>query len=90
MRARIDYSFVPSASSRRPRVPGPNAPLRQQTTTTRICTTSTPTSPPKTTPITTSRYEDVLATDRPFPQPVPLAEMVDFLVDCWDADGLYD
>eukprot|EP00245_Coleochaete_scutata_P005520 TRINITY_DN19154_c0_g1_i1.p1 TRINITY_DN19154_c0_g1~~TRINITY_DN19154_c0_g1_i1.p1 ORF type:complete len:193 (+),score=22.71 TRINITY_DN19154_c0_g1_i1:126-704(+) len=35
-------------------------------------------------------YEDLLTTSRPFPQPVPLPEMVDFLVDVWDQDGLYD
>ena len=27
---------------------------------------------------------------RAFPQPVPLVEMVDFLVEVWDEDGLYD
>lgn len=35
-------------------------------------------------------YEELLATSRPFPQPVPLPEMVDFLVDVWDQEGLYD
>eukprot|EP00897_Mesotaenium_endlicherianum_P000162 jgi/Mesen1/10146/ME000076S09653 len=35
-------------------------------------------------------YEDLLATSRPFAQPVPLPEMVDFLVDIWDQEGLYD
>lgn len=29
-------------------------------------------------------------TSAPFDQPVPLAEMIDFLVDVWDEDGLYD
>ncbi|CAM6129314.1 unnamed protein product [Calypogeia fissa] len=35
-------------------------------------------------------YEDLLATNRPFPQPVPLPEMVDFLVDVWEQEGLYE
>mmetsp|Transcript_1239 Transcript_1239/g.5038 ORF Transcript_1239/g.5038 Transcript_1239/m.5038 type:complete len:90 (+) Transcript_1239:1197-1466(+) len=34
-------------------------------------------------------YEDMLTTNVPFPQNVPLPEMVDFLVDVWDEDGLY-
>ncbi|GHP06585.1 hypothetical protein PPROV_000533000 [Pycnococcus provasolii] len=35
-------------------------------------------------------YEDLLLTNRPFPVPVPLQEMVDLLVDVWDEEGLYD
>ena len=35
-------------------------------------------------------YDDLLTSSRPFPQPVPLVEMVDFLVEVWDEDGLYD
>ncbi|GMP94542.1 hypothetical protein CsSME_00043979 [Camellia sinensis var. sinensis] len=35
-------------------------------------------------------YENLLGTNKPFPQPVPLSEMVDFLVDIWDQEGLYD
>lgn len=35
-------------------------------------------------------YDDLLTSSRPFPQPVPLNEMVDFLVEVWDEDGLYD
>ncbi|MQL78747.1 hypothetical protein Taro_011198, partial [Colocasia esculenta] len=35
-------------------------------------------------------YEDLLSTNQPFPQPIPLAEMVDFLVDIWHEEGLYD
>ncbi|GAB4854572.1 hypothetical protein Ancab_023153 [Ancistrocladus abbreviatus] len=35
-------------------------------------------------------YESLLGTDKPFPQPIPLAEMVDFLVDVWEQEGLYD
>jgi len=35
-------------------------------------------------------YEDLLATSRPFPQPIPLPEMVDFLVDVWEQEGLYE
>jgi hypothetical protein len=35
-------------------------------------------------------YEDLLSTHEPFPEPIPLPEMVDFLVDIWHDDGLYD
>ncbi|KAI4387455.1 hypothetical protein MLD38_005284 [Melastoma candidum] len=35
-------------------------------------------------------YESLLVTDKPFPQPIPLSEMVDFLVDTWEQEGLYD
>lgn len=35
-------------------------------------------------------YENLLGTSKPFPQPIPLAEMVDFLVDIWELEGLYD
>ncbi|KAK7351390.1 hypothetical protein VNO77_10802 [Canavalia gladiata] len=35
-------------------------------------------------------YENLLGTSKPFPQPIPLGEMVDFLVDIWELEGLYD
>ncbi|PSS11158.1 AT-rich interactive domain-containing protein [Actinidia chinensis var. chinensis] len=35
-------------------------------------------------------YESLLKTNKPFPQPVPLPEMVDLLVDVWEQEGLYD
>ncbi|XP_057799935.1 uncharacterized protein LOC131015540 isoform X4 [Salvia miltiorrhiza] len=35
-------------------------------------------------------YESLLGTNKPFPQPIPLTEMVDFLVDVWEQEGLYD
>ncbi|KAL6958744.1 hypothetical protein U1Q18_052668 [Sarracenia purpurea var. burkii] len=35
-------------------------------------------------------YEDLLCTHEPFPEHIPLSEMVDFLVDIWDDEGLYD
>ncbi|GER35350.1 A-kinase anchor protein 10, partial [Striga asiatica] len=35
-------------------------------------------------------YENLLGTNKSFPQPIPLAEMVDFLVDVWEQEGLYD
>ncbi|KAK9677206.1 hypothetical protein RND81_11G128000 [Saponaria officinalis] len=35
-------------------------------------------------------YESLLGSNKPFSQPVPLAEMVDFLVDIWEQDGMYD
>ncbi|XP_072985480.1 uncharacterized protein [Typha latifolia] len=35
-------------------------------------------------------YESLLGTNKPFPQRIPLSEMVDFLVDVWDLEGMYD
>ncbi|PON48843.1 zinc finger protein [Trema orientale] len=35
-------------------------------------------------------YEDLLATNEPFAEPIPLPEMVDFLVDIWHDEGLFD
>ncbi|KAI5060241.1 hypothetical protein GOP47_0024661 [Adiantum capillus-veneris] len=35
-------------------------------------------------------YEDLLTTSRPFPRPVPLKEMMQFLVKIWMQEGLYD
>ncbi|KAF8034635.1 hypothetical protein BT93_C0829 [Corymbia citriodora subsp. variegata] len=35
-------------------------------------------------------YESLLGSSKPFPQPIPLAEMIDFLVDVWEQEGLYD
>ncbi|XP_027085187.1 uncharacterized protein [Coffea arabica] len=35
-------------------------------------------------------YESLLGTNKPFPQPIPLPEVVDFLVDIWEQEGLYD
>ncbi|XP_022842674.1 uncharacterized protein LOC111366199 [Olea europaea var. sylvestris] len=35
-------------------------------------------------------YEDVLSTNDPFSEPIPLSEMVDFLVDIWQDEGLFD
>ncbi|XP_021736709.1 uncharacterized protein LOC110703246 isoform X1 [Chenopodium quinoa] len=35
-------------------------------------------------------YESLLGSNKPFGQPVPLAEMVDFLVDIWEQEGMYD
>ncbi|KAL5569412.1 hypothetical protein UlMin_025987 [Ulmus minor] len=37
-----------------------------------------------------SSYEDLLSTNEPFSEPIPLTEMVDFLVDIWYDDGLFD
>ncbi|CAH8305942.1 unnamed protein product [Eruca vesicaria subsp. sativa] len=36
-----------------------------------------------------STYDSLLSTNKPFPQPVPLKEMVHFLVDVWEDEGLY-
>ncbi|XP_057434478.1 uncharacterized protein LOC130727380 isoform X4 [Lotus japonicus] len=33
-------------------------------------------------------YESLLGTTRPFRQPIPLGEMVEFLVDIWELEGL--
>lgn len=35
-------------------------------------------------------YDDLLSTSERFPQRIPLSEMVDFLVDIWHEEGLYD
>lgn len=35
-------------------------------------------------------YESLLGSNKPFPQRIPLAEMVDFLVDVWEQEGMYD
>ncbi|KAG2723096.1 hypothetical protein I3760_02G156400 [Carya illinoinensis] len=35
-------------------------------------------------------YESLLGSNKPFSHPLPLAEMVDFLVDIWEQEGLYD
>ncbi|XP_062091986.1 uncharacterized protein LOC133797903 [Humulus lupulus] len=35
-------------------------------------------------------YEDLLSTHEPFAEPIPLPEMVDFLVDIWHDEGLFD
>ncbi|XP_015876788.1 uncharacterized protein LOC107413369 [Ziziphus jujuba] len=38
----------------------------------------------------TTAYEDLLSTNEPFSEPIPLPEMVDFLVDIWHDEGLFD
>ncbi|KAL3532326.1 hypothetical protein ACH5RR_005847 [Cinchona calisaya] len=35
-------------------------------------------------------YESLLGTNKRFPQPIPLSEMIEFLVDIWEQEGLYD
>ncbi|CAN0838626.1 hypothetical protein LINGRAHAP2_LOCUS2258 [Linum grandiflorum] len=35
-------------------------------------------------------YESLLGSRNRFTRPVPLSEMVDFLVDVWEQEGLYD
>nr|GLL34998.1 uncharacterized protein LOC109192486 [Ipomoea trifida] len=35
-------------------------------------------------------YEDLLSTNEPFAERIPLPEMVDFLVDVWYDEGLFD
>ncbi|KAI3520162.1 hypothetical protein L1887_09407 [Cichorium endivia] len=35
-------------------------------------------------------YEDLLSTSNRFSEPIPLPEMVDFLVDIWHTEGLFD
>ncbi|XP_052176046.1 uncharacterized protein LOC127790535 [Diospyros lotus] len=36
-----------------------------------------------------TEYEDLLASSKPFNHPIPLAEIVEFLVGTWHEDGLY-
>ncbi|KAK1408389.1 hypothetical protein QVD17_40121 [Tagetes erecta] len=35
-------------------------------------------------------YDNLLGTNKPFSRPIPLPEMVSFLVDIWEQEGLYD
>ncbi|KAL6996609.1 hypothetical protein U1Q18_006740 [Sarracenia purpurea var. burkii] len=35
-------------------------------------------------------YDSLLGSNKPFPQHIPLSEMVDFLVDIWEQEGMYD
>ncbi|XP_019194107.1 PREDICTED: uncharacterized protein LOC109188063 isoform X2 [Ipomoea nil] len=35
-------------------------------------------------------YEELLSTNEPFAKQIPLREMVDFLVDIWHDEGLFD
>ncbi|KAL1203550.1 hypothetical protein V5N11_033411 [Cardamine amara subsp. amara] len=35
-------------------------------------------------------YDSLLGSNKLFPKPIPLTEMVDFLVDIWEQEGLYD
>ncbi|XP_021610374.1 uncharacterized protein LOC110613516 isoform X2 [Manihot esculenta] len=35
-------------------------------------------------------YDSLLGSNKPFPRPIPLSEMVDFLVDIWEQEGMYD
>ncbi|XP_006412484.2 uncharacterized protein LOC18029961 [Eutrema salsugineum] len=36
-----------------------------------------------------STYDSLLSTNKPFPRPIPLQDMVHFLVDVWEEEGLY-
>ncbi|KAI3721640.1 hypothetical protein L2E82_32657 [Cichorium intybus] len=38
----------------------------------------------------TTSFEDLLTSGEPFPDPVPLADLVDLLVDIWIEEGLYN
>ncbi|KAM7483645.1 hypothetical protein LguiB_008228 [Lonicera macranthoides] len=35
-------------------------------------------------------YDGLLGSNKPFSRPIPLSEMVDFLVDIWEQEGMYD
>ncbi|GKU87262.1 hypothetical protein SLEP1_g1693 [Rubroshorea leprosula] len=35
-------------------------------------------------------YDNLLGNNSPFPRPIPLPAMVNFLVDVWEQEGLYD
>lgn len=39
---------------------------------------------------TTMTYDGLLTSSCPFARPIPLPEMVDYLVDVWEQEGLYD
>ncbi|XP_018451196.1 uncharacterized protein LOC108822581 isoform X2 [Raphanus sativus] len=36
-----------------------------------------------------STYDSLLSTNKPFPRPIPLQDMVHFLVDIWEEEGLH-
>ncbi|GER48430.1 lipases [Striga asiatica] len=38
----------------------------------------------------TAAYDKLLRKSKPFPRPIPLSEMVGFVVDIWEQEGLYD
>ncbi|KAG9150951.1 hypothetical protein Leryth_003066 [Lithospermum erythrorhizon] len=35
-------------------------------------------------------YDSLLGTNKTFRKPIPLGEMIDFLVDVWEQEGMYD
>ncbi|KAL7114228.1 hypothetical protein ACP275_04G107500 [Erythranthe tilingii] len=35
-------------------------------------------------------YDSLLSSNKPFRRPIPLGEMIDFLVDIWEQEGMYD
>ncbi|KAK3004930.1 hypothetical protein RJ639_017974, partial [Escallonia herrerae] len=35
-------------------------------------------------------YDSLLGSNKPFPKSIPLSEMVDFLVDIWEQERMYD
>ncbi|KAM7471688.1 hypothetical protein LguiA_009871 [Lonicera macranthoides] len=35
-------------------------------------------------------YDSMLGSNKQFHKPIPLSEMVDFLVDIWEQEGMYD
>ncbi|PIN17192.1 hypothetical protein CDL12_10151 [Handroanthus impetiginosus] len=35
-------------------------------------------------------YDSLLSSNKPFRKPIPLSEMIDFLVDIWEQEGMYD
>ncbi|XP_058201816.1 uncharacterized protein LOC131316461 isoform X1 [Rhododendron vialii] len=61
---------------------------RQQWTGNKKPLTSTQVREPKLS--SNATYESLLGTNKAFRQPIPLPEMVDFLVDVWEQEGLYD
>ncbi|KAJ9540118.1 hypothetical protein OSB04_026624 [Centaurea solstitialis] len=38
----------------------------------------------------TTSFEDLLSSGEPFPEPIPLADVVDLLVDIWIEEGFYN
>ncbi|KAM0068682.1 hypothetical protein Hdeb2414_s0002g00075921 [Helianthus debilis subsp. tardiflorus] len=38
----------------------------------------------------TTSFEDLLSTGEPFPEPIPLTDVVDLLVDIWAEEGFYN
>ncbi|XP_073223113.1 uncharacterized protein [Cicer arietinum] len=62
--------------------------IRQQWSGNKRCESQTVVREPRIS--SNATYDDLLGNNKPFPQPIPLREMIYFLVDIWEQEGLYD